>query len=620
MNGGQSSIRWRWPLYAGLLLLSRAALAAPTWTLVWSDEFNGPANSLPDPTRWTYDLGGGGWGNGELETYTSSTANVYQDGAGHLVIQALDNAGNYSSARLKSEGLFNQAYGRIEASLQLPAGGSGVWPAFWMLGDTLGSVGWPTCGEIDLMENGLPWSNTTIGGHIHGPVTGSTCGSGSIDYNCGGGVGSSYTLPSGSVNGGFHTYAVEWNPTQIVFYVDSVAYQTLNAASLPAGGQWIFNHPFFILLNLAVGGASGSPAGTAFPQQMLVDYVRVYKLTANGTTAYGGSPAAVPGTVQAEDYDAYTDATDPSEPGEGFAYNDLDLANNGGLYRVGEAVDIEACSDSGGGYDVGWTHPGEWLQYSVNVAQSATYTLTARVACNGVGGSFHFDVDGSPATAELTAPNTGGWQTWQDVSAGGVTLTAGPHQILLVEDSQGPAGLGNFNYFSLALPPTPTDTPSASPNPTASPSATASPTVCACTASATASASTTSSPTPSASPGGTVTDTPSPTGTPSVAPGAGTLHILGQVPVPSPWSGRGPCDLDLLLDGPADAWTVRLYSAALVRVATVHGGPGGPGWVRLPLAGAVASLPAGLYFYVVTAQRGGTQSAGHSVGRLIILR
>ncbi len=439
------------------ILFPSVVHADPQWTLVWDDEFNGAANTAPDPTRWTYDLGGGGWGNGELETYTNSTANCYQDGAGHLVIKAIDSGGNYTSARIKSQGLFDQAYGRVEASIQLPQGGAGVWPAFWMLGENISGVGWPACGEIDMMEN-IAWPSNEIGGHLHGPVQ-----PGGGDYNGGSGVGADYVLPSGSFNNSFHLFAAEWNPTSITFYVDGTAYDTLSAASLPAGGQWVFNHPFFILLNLAVGGVSGSPSGTPFPQQMLVDYVRVYKLTDNGTSAYGGTPASVPGTIQAENYDSYNDSADPSEPGEGFAYNAVHLSNTSGQYRPGDAVSVEACSDAGGGYDVDYTSPGQWLQYGINVTQAGTYDLTARVASSGQGGTFHFDLDGTPVTGELTAPNTGGWQNWQDVTAGGINLTAGAHELLLVEDSMGAGdqGVCNFNYFTLALqnPPTPTSTP-----------------------------------------------------------------------------------------------------------------------------------------------------------------
>ena len=446
---------------AACLALTTLALAAgplhadPTWTMVWNDEFSGAANTAPDSTRWTYDTGGGGWGNGELETYTNSTANTYQDGAGHLVISANYGGGSYTSGRIKTQTLFDQAYGRVEASIQIPQG-NGIWPAFWMLGSNINNVGWPACGEIDMMENiGQYNPPNVIGGHIHGPVL-----PGGGDYYGGSGVGTNYTLPSGNFTGGYHLFAAEWNPSQITFYVDGTAYQTLSSANLPGGGQWVFNHPFFILLNLAVGGVSGTPNSGSFPQQMLVDYVRVYKLTDNGTSPWGGTAVSLPGTIQAENYDTYNDSADPTEPGEGFAYNGLGATNTSGQYRTGDAVSIENCGDAGGGYDVDYTTPGQWLQYTVNVTQSATYSLDVRVASNEAGGSFHVAVDGTTVTGELTAPNTAGWQNYADVTAGGIALTAGTHVILLVEDTLSSGGLGvcNFNYLTFSLPATPTPT------------------------------------------------------------------------------------------------------------------------------------------------------------------
>jgi len=457
------------------LLLPLAAAAAPQWILTWSDDFSGSSGTTPDPTRWTYDLGNGGWGNGELENYTNSTANSYQDGAGHLVIQALNNGG-YSSARLKTQTLFDQAYGRVEASIQLPAGtaqGSGLWPAFWMLGSNISSANWPACGEIDIMENIAQYNTASQNlGHVHGPVQ-----PGGGDYYGGTGVGSTYTLPSGqAINTAFHLYAVEWSPTAITFYVDSIAYQTITAASLPSGGQWVFNHPFFIILNLAIGGPVGGSVGASFPQQLLVDYVRVYKLTNNGTTPYGGSAASVPGTIQAENYDSYNDTADPAEPGEGFAYNALNTTQTNGVFRTGEAISTEACGDAGGTYDCDHTSPGQWMQYTINVTQTGSYNLSARVASSGQGGTFHFDVDGIAVTGEMACPNTGGWQSYQDVAAAGVSLSTGTHQLLLVQDSMGAGGTAvcNFNYFTLSLPATPTAT--SSPTSIIQPTATGTPT------------------------------------------------------------------------------------------------------------------------------------------------
>jgi beta-glucanase (GH16 family) len=245
----------------------------PHWQLTWSDEFNGPNGSPPDPAKWRFETGGKGYGNNELETYTARPVNAHQQN-GHLVITARkeDHTGPdgiaraYTSARINTRGLFAQAYGRFEARIQLPTG-KGIWPAFWLLGDNIDTTPWPKSGEIDIIENiGDP---TKIYSTIHGP-----------GYSAAKGISAPFTLPAGeSVHTAFHLYAVEWSPDDIKFFFDDhlVAHRT--PADLPPGTTWVYDHPFFIILNLAVGGYwPGSPdATTTFPQQMLVDYVRVYK-------------------------------------------------------------------------------------------------------------------------------------------------------------------------------------------------------------------------------------------------------------------------------------------------------------------------------------------------------
>src|SRR6266849_9220318 len=282
----------RSPLLPFLISLVSVVAVAQTnsgWNLVWSDEFNGPAGSAPDPSKWNYDLGGGGWGNGEAETYTSSPQNVFQDGKGNLVIRAIrDSSGNYTSTRLQtgSPGASTHTadgswqYGRVIARIKLPFG-QGVWPAFWMLGENFGAVGWPNCGEIDIMENFGTFNNNVSvnNGTAHGP-----------GYSGGSGIGKSYTLPVGQkVADDYHVYAIEWSQDSIEWFVDGASYHRVTPASLPAGRQWVFNNPFFILLNLAIGGPTtflGRPGpNTPFqPQDMLVDYVRVYAAASSDPT------------------------------------------------------------------------------------------------------------------------------------------------------------------------------------------------------------------------------------------------------------------------------------------------------------------------------------------------
>ena len=246
------------------------------WNIVWSDEFNQPDNSLPNSLKWGYDTGGGGWGNNELETYTTTNARIL---GGQLVIEAdrSISAGktNYTSARMLTKGKWSWAYGRMEARIKIPRG-QGIWPAFWMLGTNIDSVHWPSCGEIDIMENiGKTSDQGTDHGTLHGPQGGG-------DYNGGSGVGGSYTLPGGAaLADAFHIYAIEWTPSQIKWYLDSTQFFTASPSSLPGGATWVFTQPQFFILNVAVGGNwPGYPDGTTvFPQQMVVDYVRVYQQT-----------------------------------------------------------------------------------------------------------------------------------------------------------------------------------------------------------------------------------------------------------------------------------------------------------------------------------------------------
>ena len=236
------------------------------WQLVWSDDFEGPAGQLPDPTKWTFDLGtgDGGWGNQELQSYTNSSQNVSLDGSGNLVITAIRDGDRFTSARIKTQGLFSQKYGRFEARLKTPYG-PGLWPAFWMLGDNIESVGWPQCGEIDIMEL-RGQEPHIIHGSMHGP-----------GYSGGNPVSKSYTLANGRFDAEFHVFAIEWDEEKIDLFVNDYLYQRVTPAD--ASGEWVFDQPFFMLLNVAVGGNYvGFPIPqTPFPQRMIVDYVRVYQ-------------------------------------------------------------------------------------------------------------------------------------------------------------------------------------------------------------------------------------------------------------------------------------------------------------------------------------------------------
>ncbi|MDG1730512.1 MAG: glycoside hydrolase family 16 protein [Algibacter sp.] len=257
--------------------------------LVMADEFD--VDGVPNPAIWGYDTGTGfdGWGNNELQSYTDRSKNVsVQNGMLLITAQKEDfqNA-TFTSARLSTKGLFEQQYGRFEARIKVPSG-SGLWPAFWLLGADCEDVGeqldsnWPLCGEIDIMEYRRD-EPTSISGTVHGPgYSGLTLPQGQITK--------SYDLEE-RIDNGFHIFGIEWGPDYINFYVDDVLYNQITPADLnvtPANltgelGEWVFNKPYYIILNLAVGGAfPGNPdSDEIFPQSMLVDYVRVYKRSNN---------------------------------------------------------------------------------------------------------------------------------------------------------------------------------------------------------------------------------------------------------------------------------------------------------------------------------------------------
>jgi beta-glucanase (GH16 family) len=259
---------------------------AGEWQLVWSDEFAGPNGAAPDPARWVFDLGGGGWGNNELQSYTDRRENaVVRDGM--LVIRAAretftgadGTTRGYTSTRLKTLGRFRQTYGRFEGRMRIPRG-QGIWPAFWMLGEDIETTGWPGCGEIDIMEN-IGREPALVHGTLHGP-----------GYSGAQGIGSSYSSPTGrAFADDFHVFGVEWEPQSIRWSVDGMVYHTRTPADL-RGARWVFDHPFFLLINVAVGGNwPGNPdATTVFPQELVLDWVRAYARSGTGGLAGIAAP------------------------------------------------------------------------------------------------------------------------------------------------------------------------------------------------------------------------------------------------------------------------------------------------------------------------------------------
>jgi len=489
-------------LFVIIFLFEWINLSAQTWQLVWADEFDGASINA---ANWTRETGGNGWGNNELQYYTNRSVNSYIE-SGSLVIKAQSenySGNNYTSARLKTQGKKFFKYGKIEARMKLPYG-QGIWPAFWTLGENINSVGWPACGEIDIMEFLGHQTNKVYGtGHW---------GEGGQHQQSGG----SYTLPTGNFPNDYHLFTIIWDNYFIKWYVDNSLYYTL---SITPAYLSEFHENQFIILNLAVGGNwPGYPdPTTVFPQYMYVDYVRVYKDSlmnianvnitspSNNSTFQSGSniniTASVGGFANPVNYVEFyqgdarvgVDTQEPyefnwtgvydgeysikakakdnagniisSEPvtitvGEGFlqspylgkpvllpgviemenynlggagiAYNDTDPAINqgnqtGNDYRVSEGVDLQATTDAGGGYNIGWNEAGEWLNYFVDVSHTGNFRLAARVSGNTNTGSFKVEVDGNDVSGVVMVPSTNGWQNWVDVNKDDIYLEKGVH-------------------------------------------------------------------------------------------------------------------------------------------------------------------------------------------------
>ena len=345
---------------AALALTCAAGAHAQTYQQVWSDEFNGTAVNT---SNWAFETGGGGWGNNEKQYYQASNATVAN---GELVITARKQPVGgmpYTSARLKTQGLKQFAFGRMEARVKVPLG-QGLWPAFWMLGANIGSVGWPACGEIDVLEQVN--ADSRCYGTVHWDNNGHAQYGGNVA-----------TTPNV-----YHVYSVEWTPTYIRWFVDGAKYHEINITN-GTGGTEEFQKPFFLLLNLAVAGDWPGQAvdESKLPATMNVDYVRVYQLTST-------PPPAASVTLQAESASV----------------------NNGMV--------VENCTDTGGGQDMGYIDAGDYLVWNnVNFPTSGSYNIEYRVASGAGGGTISSDLNaGSTQLGSTAIPGTGGWQNWTTVS------------------------------------------------------------------------------------------------------------------------------------------------------------------------------------------------------------
>ncbi|MFL6073518.1 MAG: glycoside hydrolase family 16 protein [Mycobacteriales bacterium] len=424
------------------------APAPPTgWTTVFSDDFSGPANTGLNTSDWLYDLGhsypggAGNWGTGEVESVTNSTSNVYQDGGGHLVIKPIrDGAGNWTSGRVETQrtDFAAPAGGQLQvtASIQQPNPGSGLgyWPAFWMLGAAarpVGATNWPSIGEVDIMEdvNALSEHSATLhcGTDPGGPCN-ETNGISSGLQGCGG------------CQTGYHTYSVvidrrDTNAEQLRWYLDGNQFSTVNESQVGASTwQAAIDHGFFLILNVAIGGGypngvcgCSTPTGaTSSGAGMNVDYVAVYQ-------TIGGGPTSPP----------------PTGGGGGNAYSTLQAES----YGSQSGVAVEACSDTGGGQDVGWIANGDWMAYpNIDFGSTPATQFVARVASGAAGGvsglvQVRLDSPTGAVRGDFAVANTGGWQAWRSVPAN-IAAVTGVHTVYLTFSSGQPADFVNVNWFT----------------------------------------------------------------------------------------------------------------------------------------------------------------------------
>ena len=444
-------------LLAPLLVTGALAVAAqasvpppPTgWTTVWSDDFDGPGNTLPSSANWIIDTGHGypggpgNWGTGEIQNYTNSTDNLSLDGAGNLrITPRRDGAGNWTSARIEThKSDFKPPSGgvlAIESRIQMPnvTGNAalGYWPAFWALGSPYrGNYwNWPGIGEFDIMENvngiNSVWAVLHCGVNPGGPCNETT------------GLGASRACPGSSCQSGFHTYRFEWDtsisPNQLRWYVDGQQFHSISQGQLPAD-TWtnMTSHAgYFILLNVAIGGAFPDALNGPTPRPetvpghpMVVDYVAV--------TSRGGGGTTPPPT------------TPP--PGGTSAYSTVQAETTTQRSSIG----VETTTDTGGGENLMQIGNGDWALYrGLDFGSSAATQFVARVASGAAGGvsglvEVRLDSRSNAPIGSFAIGNTGGWQSWRTVPAN-ISGVTGVHDVYITFTSGQPADFVNLNWLT----------------------------------------------------------------------------------------------------------------------------------------------------------------------------
>lgn len=458
---------------------------------VWCDEFD--YEGLPNSDKWSYDVGGHGWGNNELQYYTENDLDNANVKNGFLTItarkEAMENKA-YTSARLVTKGKGDWLYGKIQIKAKLPSG-VGTWPAIWMLPTDWSYGGWPYSGEIDIMEH-VGYDMNKVYSTIH---------TGAYNHTLGTQIGFEYT--SNTLETDFHVYEIEWEPGIIKSYIDGILYATFTynpdtSEGIKLSDAWPFDDEFHLILNIAVGGSWGGQQGVdtdIWPQEMVVDYVRVYQkdyasgdnvnpeviqnIEAVNTTSSSSFIKWDKGNdnKMVKEYDVYLDgellhtqshnavlleglvpatiykvgvvAVDFAGNKSVISETSFETASPESIsgiieaedYATQQGIDTEETSDIGGGLNIGWTHNGDYLEYVLLVEESGYYTIDFRVASGINGGSFDFIY--KTTALNLTVPATGSWQTWTTITSSQIFLEEGIQTFKIVFSQEGT----NLNYF-----------------------------------------------------------------------------------------------------------------------------------------------------------------------------
>ncbi len=458
---------------------------------VWCDEFN--YDGLPDSTKWSYDVGGHGWGNNELQYYTESDLDNARVEDGNLIITAIkENLGSnsYTSARLVTKEKGDWLYGKIQVKAKLPSG-VGTWPAIWMLPTDWAYGGWPHSGEIDIMEH-VGYEENKVYSTIH---------TGAYNHMLGTHIGFEHS--DSTLESEFHVYEIEWEPGIITSYIDGLKYATFTydpneSEGIDLSSAWPFDQDFHLILNIAVGGSWGGQQGideSIWPQEMIIDYVRVYQkdyitgdeenpsqvvnieasnitsstafvkwdqatddkmvkeyevyVNGNLFSTHSHNAASVYGLLAAQSNTIGVKAVDFS--GNKSVITEISVLTTtppsiDGIieaedYVNSHGIDTDTANDTGGGLYVGWTDNGDYIEYVLNVEEVGTYTVDFRVASGLSGGTFQFATENN--TFNMQVPATGSWQNWTTITSNQINLEAGVYTFKITFTSQGT----NLNYF-----------------------------------------------------------------------------------------------------------------------------------------------------------------------------